>query len=126
MRLRLFRRSGSEAHRSRMAAERERVQRNMMGRTPDAPARDQPWWKEILGIGTKREWILVGVGLLFFLGYAYEQGGPWKAGWVAITTAAGMLIGGWLKRSRERQAEDERKPVLGIPDSKRDEYGRRG
>ena len=100
-----------------------------MGRTPDGPARDQPWWKEwwkeMLGIGTKREWILVGVGLLLFLGYTYEQGGPWKAVWVAITTVAGLLIGAWLKRSRERQALDERRPVLGPTDSKRDEYGTR-
>ena len=80
----------------------------------------------MLGIGTKREWILVGVVLLFFFGYASEQGGPGKAVWVAITTGAGMLIGAWLKRSRERQAEDERKPVLGLPDSKRDESATRG
>ena len=98
----------------------------MIGRSPDALARDQPRWKEWLGIGTKREWLLVGVGLLFFLGYTYEQDGPSKAVWVAITTVAGMLIGAWLKRSRERRAEDERKPVLGFPDSKRDEYGTRG
>ena len=98
----------------------------MVGRSPDALAREQPWWKEWLGIGTKREWILVGVGLLLFFGYVYEQGGPWKAVWVAITTVAGMLMGAWLKRSRERQAEDAQKPVLGLPDSKRDEYGTRG
>ena len=94
-----------------------------MGRTPDGPARDQPWWKEMLGIGTKREWILVGVLVLFFCGLTYEQEGPRKAVWAATTSVVALLIGAWWKKRQELKAEEEARPVLGLGDSERDEYG---
>ena len=124
MPLSFFRRQRSDSYRSRMAAERERVRQSMSERTSGGPVREQPWWKEILGIGTKREWMLSVVVVLFLVGRTYEQDGPWPAVWAALLMVGGLLIGARMKR-REREAEGPQKPVLGLRDSERDVYGSR-
>ena len=124
MLLSFFRRRGSDSSRARMLTESNRAGQDLASRSPDGRVRQPPWWKEWLGIGTKREWVIVGVGYLFFIGYTFEQDGLWKAAWVAATTAAGLLFAAWWKKRRE--AEERRGPVLGLRDSWRERYGRRG
>ena len=122
MQLRFFRRSGSDSYRSRSSSERDLAKRSVTPRdNTGRRARQEPWWKEWLGIGTRREWLWIGVVVVFGIGYAYDQDGLSRAGWAAFTTAAGLLVGVWLK-GREK-AERERKSVLRLRDSERDEYG---
>ena len=96
-----------------MLAERERVRRDLRVRAPDGPKQDLPWWKEMLGIGTKREWILVVVGLLLFAVYTYEHEGARQALWAFTTAVAGLLIGRWWTQRNGAESESTREPVPG-------------
>ncbi|MDE3262881.1 MAG: hypothetical protein OYL41_12965 [Acidobacteriota bacterium] len=98
----------------------------MRTRAPDGPRGDPPWWKEMLGIGTKREWILVVVGLLLFAVYTYEHEGARQALWAITTAVSGLLIGRWWTKRNEEASEATREPVLGPGDTGRDEHGGRG
>ena len=108
-----------------MLAERERFRRNLRTRAPDGPDADPPWWKEMLGIGTKREWILVAVLLLLFSVYTYEHEGARRALWAFATAISGLLIGRWWTKRNEEDPERTREPVLGPGESGRDEPGAR-
>ena len=118
---------GRDPHstRARMLAERERVRQDLQVRTPDGPKGDPPWWKEMLGIGTKREWILVVVGLLLFAVYTYENEGARQALWAFATALSGLLIGRWWTKRNEEESEATREPVLGPEDTGRGEAGAR-
>lgn len=109
-----------------MLAERERFRRDLRARARDGPQPDPPWWKEMLGIGTKREWILVVVGLLLFAVYTYENEGARQALWAFATAVSGLLIGRWWTKRNEEASEATREPVLGPGDTGRDEHGGRG
>lgn len=117
------RRRDSHSTRSRMLAERERFRRDLQARVPDGPKPDPPWWKEMLGIGTKREWILVVVGLLLFAVYTYENEGARQALWAFATALSGLLIGRWWTKRNEEESEATRQPVLGTGDARRDDSG---
>ena len=108
-----------------MLAEQERVRREMRARVPDAPQGDPPWWKEMLGIGTKREWILVAVGLLLFAVYTYENEGARQALWAFTTAVSGLLIGRWWTKRNEEESEPAREPVLRVGEPGHDESGGR-
>ena len=125
MPLQLLRRRDSHSTRARMLAQQERVRREMRTRAPDAPEGNPPWWKEMLGIGTKREWILVAFGLLLFAVYTYEHEGARQALWAFTTAVSGLLIGRWWTKRNEEESEPTRKPVLGLGEAGRDESGPR-
>lgn len=91
------------------------MRQSMRGRTPIGPVREPPWWKEMLGVRPKWEWALAAVGLLFFLGYAYEEDAPWKAGGLAVTAVVATLVDTWLKWRRETAGQ--RESMLGLRDS---------
>ncbi len=124
MRSRFFGRSSSDSDRFRSSpagdlARRSGTTRDHAGRR----ARQEPWWKDWLGIGTKREWLWVGLVVVVGIGYTYKQDGLAGAGWAAFVTAGALLVGVWMKR--QEKAEENRKPVLRLRDSERDEYGRK-
>ena len=79
----------------------------------------------MLGIGTKREWILVVVGLLLFAVYTYENEGARQALWTFATALSGLLIGRWWTKRNEEESEATREPVLGLGDTRRDDSGAR-
>ena len=79
----------------------------------------------MLGIGTKREWILVVVGLLLFAVYTYENEGARQALWAFATALSGLLIGRWWTKRNEEESEATREPVLGLGDTRRDDSGAR-
>ncbi len=108
-----------------MLAERERFRRDLRARAPDGAGADPPWWKEMLGIGTKREWVLVVVGLLLFAAYTYENEGARSALWAFTTAVSGLLIGRWWTKRNEEEPGAAREPVPGPGDTPRDEPGAR-
>lgn len=108
-----------------MLAERERIRRDLRTRAPDRPDAGPPWWKEMLGIGTKREWILIVVLLLLFSAYTYEHEGARSALWAFTTAISGLLIGRWWTRRNEGESERTREPVPGPGDTPHDESGAR-
>lgn len=122
---RFLRGRDSHSTRSRMLAERERVRRDMQVRAPDGPKGDPTWWKEMLGIGTKREWMLAVVLLLLFAAYTYEHEGARQALWAFTTAISGLLIGRWWTRRNEEASEATRDPVLGLGETGRDDSGAR-
>lgn len=99
---------GPGRSRTRMPAERRFIPERRIVGAPAEPARDQPWWKEWLGIGTKREWVLVGLGALVYFAYLREQDGSSRALWVAFTTTAGLWVASWLKKRQKRKNETDR------------------
>ena len=117
------RRRDSQSIRSRMLAERERAGREMRARAPGGGAAEPPWWKEMLGIGTKREWILVVAGLLLFAVYTYENEGARQALWAFTTAVSGLLIGRWWTKRNEEASEATQEPVLGLGDTRGDDSG---
>ena len=117
------RRRDSHSTRSRMLAERERFRRDLQARAPDGPKADPPWWKEMLGIGTQREWILVAVGLLLFAVYTYENEGARQALWAFTTALSGLLIGRWWTKRNEDASEGTRGPVPGTGDAGGEDSG---
>lgn len=80
----------------------------------------------MLGIGTKREWILVVVGLLLFAVYTYEHEGARQALWAFTTAVSGLLIGRWWTKRNEEASGETREPVPGPGDTGRDEHGGQG
>ena len=108
-----------------MLAERERARREMRARALDGPKPDPPWWKEMLGIGTKREWILVVVGLLLFAAYTYENEGARQALWALTTAVSGLLIGRWWTKRNEEESGAAREPVIGLGEPGDDDSGAR-
>ncbi len=80
----------------------------------------------MLGIGTKREWILVVVGLLLFAVYTYEHEGARQALWAFTTAVSGLLIGRWWTKRNEEASGETREPVPRPGDTGRDEHGGRG
>ena len=108
-----------------MLAERERVRREMRARAPGGAEGDPPWWKEMLGIGTKREWILVVVGLLLFAAYTYENEGARQALWALTTALSGLLIGRWWTKRNEEESGAAREPVPGPGEPRPGERGAR-
>ena len=113
MPLQFLRKHDSHSTRSRMLAERERTHRNLRTRAPDGLEGDPPWWKEMLGIGTNREWILVAVVLLLFSAYTYEHEGARRALWAFTTAISGLLIGRWWTKRNQEESEGTQEPVLG-------------
>ena len=118
-----LRRPDPHTTRARMLAERERVRRDLRTRAPDGPEPDPPWWKEMLGIGTKREWILVVVGVVLFAVYTFEHEGARQALWAVTTAISGLLIGRWWTRRNEEESEPTREPALGLGKTGRDDSG---
>lgn len=118
-------RPGADSYRSRMAAEREQVRRDLRAQTPVGAARAQPWWKEALAAGpTGQGGVVVAASLLFFA-YSYERDGPWTALFTsAIMTGVG-LIAVWTRKRRERKAEALYEPLLPLDDAKRDRHDAR-
>lgn len=79
----------------------------------------------MLGIGTKREWILVVVGLMLFAVYTYENEGARQALWAFATALSGLLIGRWWTKRNEEESEATREPVIRLGEPGRDEPGTR-
>ena len=119
----LWRGSGPGRTRTQMPTERRFVQEPRNSGPPGEPGGDRPWWKEMLGIGTKREWILVAVVLLLFAVYTYENEGARSALWAFTTAVSGLLIGRWWTKRNETESEPAREPVPGPGDTGPDEPG---
>ena len=126
MRFPFSRRDEPDLGRTRMPAERKFIPAPRIVRAPGEPARDQPWWKEMLGIGTKREWVLIGIILFLFFASTYERQGTARALWEAVTVTAGLLFARWWSSRQERESDEARRPVLELGDSEREEPGARG
>lgn len=92
-----------------------------MRRTPHGEVRDRPWWQEMLGIGTNREWVLVGALVLLFFAYTRENEGLWQALWAAATAVGGLAVAKWWKKREERESEGVREPVLKPGDTEPDD-----
>ena len=112
--------------RTRMPAERKFIPAPRTVRAPGEPARDQPWWKEMLGIGTKREWVLIGIILFLFFASTSERQGTGQALWGAVTATAGLLFARWWSSRQERESDEARRPVLEPGECEREEPGTRG
>ena len=126
MRFPFSRRDGPDLGRTRTPAERKFIPEPRTVRAPGEPARDQPWWKEMLGIGTKREWVLVGIVLFLFFASTYERQGTGQALWGLVTATAGLLFARWWSSRQQRASDAAREPVLERGDSEREEPGTRG
>ena len=92
-----------------------------MRRTLRGEVRERAWWKEMLGIGTNREWVLVGAIVLLFFAYTHEKQGPWQALWGAATAVGGLAVARWWKKREEHKSEEVRKPVLKLGDAEPDD-----
>lgn len=107
----LSRRNGSGRARTRMPTERRFAPEPRNPAALKGPGEDPPWWKEMLGIGTNREWILVAVVLLLFAVYTYEHEGAQSALWAFTTAISGLLIGRWWQKRNDTESEQTREPV---------------
>ncbi len=88
-------------------------------------SREEPWWKERLGSGTKLEWMLVGAFGLGFVLFTYQRDGLGKALLFGAALVSSTLISGWWKKREEAKAKEERKPLLERADAERDEHDNR-
>lgn len=108
-----------------MLAERERTRREMRARGPGGVEGEPPWWKEMLGIGTNREWMLAVVVLLLIAAYTYEHEGARSALWAFTTAVSGLLIGRWWTKRNAEESGAAGEPVPGPGEPRRDERGLR-
>ena len=82
--------------------------------------RKRTFWKPLGGRG----WTLLLP--VPFLAHFVFGGEPGAAVFATLVPAAGMLLMKWVHDRKEADLAEQYKPVLGLRNSERDEYGRQG